>query len=78
MSEANAPGRRVMDADEMRRALTRMFHEILERNHGAQGLLLAGIRTRGVPIAQRLAETHRPIRAGSRAGRPPGHQPVPG
>lgn len=44
-----------MDADEIRRALTRMFHEILERNHGADGLLLAGIRTRGVPIAERLA-----------------------
>jgi pyrimidine operon attenuation protein/uracil phosphoribosyltransferase len=44
-----------MDADEMRRALTRMHHEILERNHGAEGLLLAGIRTRGVPIAERLA-----------------------
>ena len=44
-----------MDADEIRRALTRMFHEILERNHGADGLLLAGVRTRGVPIAERLA-----------------------
>ncbi|MCE2500132.1 MAG: bifunctional pyr operon transcriptional regulator/uracil phosphoribosyltransferase PyrR [Dehalococcoidia bacterium] len=45
-----------MDTDEIRRALTRMFHEILERNHGADGLLLAGIRTRGVPIAERLAD----------------------
>ena len=44
-----------MDPDEIRRALTRMHHEILERNHGADGLLLAGIRTRGVPIAERLA-----------------------
>ncbi|MXZ91955.1 MAG: bifunctional pyr operon transcriptional regulator/uracil phosphoribosyltransferase PyrR [Chloroflexi bacterium] len=48
-------GRRIMDADEIRRAVTRMFHEILERNHGADELLLAGIRTRGVPLAQRLA-----------------------
>jgi pyrimidine operon attenuation protein/uracil phosphoribosyltransferase len=56
IDEANAVGRQVMDADEMRRALTRMFHEILERNHGADGLLLAGIRTRGVPIAERLAK----------------------
>ena len=56
IDEASAPGRQVMDADEMRRALTRMHHEILERNHGAEGLLLAGIRTRGVPIAERLAE----------------------
>ena len=52
---ANAAGRRVMDADELRRAVTRMFHEILERNRGSDGLLLAGIRTRGVPLAERLA-----------------------
>jgi pyrimidine operon attenuation protein/uracil phosphoribosyltransferase len=44
-----------MDADEIRRALTRMYHEILERNHGAENLMLVGIRTRGVPLAQRLA-----------------------
>ena len=54
--EAGLAGRRVMDAEEIRRALTRMHHEILERNHGAGGLVLAGIRTRGVPIAERLAE----------------------
>ncbi len=54
-SENSLPGRRIMDADEIRRAVTRMFHEILERNHGADGLLLAGIRTRGVPLAERLA-----------------------
>lgn len=48
-------GRGVMDADEMRRALVRMHHEILERNHGAGNLVLAGIRTRGVPLAERLA-----------------------
>jgi pyrimidine operon attenuation protein/uracil phosphoribosyltransferase len=44
-----------MDADEIRRALTRMYHEILERNHGAENLMLVGIRTRGVPLAQRLS-----------------------
>ena len=54
--ESSLPGRRIMDSDEIRRAVTRMFHEILERNHGADGLLLAGIRTRGVPLAERLAE----------------------
>ena len=47
--------RRIMDADEIRRATTRMFHEILERNHGPNDLLLVGIRTRGVPLARRLA-----------------------
>ena len=36
--ESKLPGRQVMDADEIRRAVTRMFHEILERNHGADGL----------------------------------------
>ena len=56
VGESSLPGRRIMDADEIRRAVTRMFHEILERNHGAEGLLLAGIRTRGVPLAERLAE----------------------
>ena len=47
--------RQLMDADEIRRALTRMYHEILERNHGAENLMLVGIRTRGVPLAQRLS-----------------------
>ena len=62
--------RRVMDAEEMRRALTRMFHEVLERNHGADGLLLAGIRTRGVPLAERLAAQ---IRRSEGAEVPVGH-----
>ncbi|HEY8448951.1 MAG TPA: bifunctional pyr operon transcriptional regulator/uracil phosphoribosyltransferase PyrR [Bacillota bacterium] len=39
----------------MRRALTRIAHEIVERNRGAEALTLIGIRTRGVPLAQRLA-----------------------
>ena len=45
----------LMDAEGMRRALTRIAHEILERNGGAQGLLLVGVRTRGGPIARRIA-----------------------
>lgn len=47
--------RRILGADEVRRALTRIAHEIVERNEGADGLVLVGIRSRGVPIAQRLA-----------------------
>lgn len=39
----------------MRRALTRIAHEILERNKGAENLALIGVHTRGIPIAQRLA-----------------------
>ncbi len=45
----------VMDADRMSRALTRIAHEVLERNRGAGELALVGIRTRGVPLATRLA-----------------------
>ena len=45
----------VMDADRMGRTLTRIAHEILERNRGIEELALVGIRTRGVPLAKRLA-----------------------
>ena len=47
----------VMDADRMSRALTRIAHEILERNgtRGTSDLALVGIRTRGVPLARRIA-----------------------
>jgi pyrimidine operon attenuation protein/uracil phosphoribosyltransferase len=53
--EASMP--QVMDADRMSRALTRIAHEILERNRGLDELALVGIRTRGVPLARRLART---------------------
>jgi len=46
--------RRVLDADDLRRALTRVAHEVVERN-GVGDLVLVGIRSRGVPIALRLA-----------------------
>jgi pyrimidine operon attenuation protein/uracil phosphoribosyltransferase len=46
---------RVLDADDLRRALTRIAHEIVERNSGAQDLVLVGVRSRGVPLARRLA-----------------------
>jgi pyrimidine operon attenuation protein / uracil phosphoribosyltransferase len=45
----------VMDADRMGRTLTRIAHEILERNRGIDELALVGIRTRGVPLAKRIA-----------------------
>ena len=47
--------RRILDADDVRRGLTRIAHEIVERNGGVDGLVLVGIRSRGVPIARRLA-----------------------
>jgi pyrimidine operon attenuation protein/uracil phosphoribosyltransferase len=50
-----------MDADRMSRALTRIAHEILERNRGLDEVALVGIRTRGVPIARRLAQLLREI-----------------
>jgi pyrimidine operon attenuation protein / uracil phosphoribosyltransferase len=46
----------VMDADRLSRALTRIAHEILERNRGLDDVALVGIRTRGVPLARRLAK----------------------
>jgi pyrimidine operon attenuation protein / uracil phosphoribosyltransferase len=50
------PARTVLDARDIARALTRIAHEILERNKGAADLLLLGIPTRGVPLARRIAE----------------------
>ena len=47
----------VMDADRMNRALTRIAHEILERNRGLDDIALIGIRTRGVPLARRIARS---------------------
>jgi len=49
-------GRTVLDARDIARALTRISHEILERNKGAHDLVLLGIPKRGVPLAQRIAE----------------------
>jgi len=48
--------RNLMTGAEMRRALARMAHEIIERNHGAQNLLIAGIPTRGEHLSIRLAD----------------------
>ncbi len=45
----------VFDADDLRRAHTRIAHEIVERNHGASELVLVGLYTRGVATAERLA-----------------------
>jgi pyrimidine operon attenuation protein/uracil phosphoribosyltransferase len=47
----------VLDADRMARSLARIAHEILERNRGIEELALVGIRTRGVPLARRIAKT---------------------
>lgn len=46
----------LMSASEIERALVRLAHEILERNNGLEGVVLVGIRRRGVPLAERLAK----------------------
>ncbi len=51
----------VMDAERISRALTRIAHEILEHNRGLSDLALVGVRSRGVPIAQRIAADLRKI-----------------
>jgi pyrimidine operon attenuation protein / uracil phosphoribosyltransferase len=55
-SPARTDGRTVLDARDVSRALTRISHEILERNRGSRDLVLLGIPTRGVHLARRIAE----------------------
>lgn len=47
---------RIMDVEDMARATKRIAHEIVEANKGVKDLVLVGIRRRGVPLAQRIAE----------------------
>jgi len=47
---------RLLDADALRRVHTRIAHEIVERNQGAEAVVLVGLYTRGVAVARRLAE----------------------
>ncbi|MGI6038170.1 MAG: bifunctional pyr operon transcriptional regulator/uracil phosphoribosyltransferase PyrR [Limnochordia bacterium] len=56
----------IMDGEHMGRSLNRIAHEILEKNKGLDDLALVGIRTRGVPLAERLAK-----RIGEIEGRTP-------
>ncbi len=65
----------LLDAEDMRRGLLRIAHEIVERNKGCQSLMLVGIRTRGVPLARRLAShlqeiEHREVPVGALDVRP--------
>lgn len=48
---------RVMEPEEVRRALIRISHEIVERNKGIEDLVIVGIRTRGAPLADRIASS---------------------
>ncbi len=47
---------RVMDADDVRRAITRIAHEVVERNAGLEGVVVIGLQTGGVPLAEALVE----------------------
>ena len=47
--------RQIMNDQDIKRALARVAHEILERNRGVEDLVIVGIHTRGVPLAKRLA-----------------------
>ena len=56
MVSANDRPRTVLTGDDIDRAVTRIAHELLEHNRGADDLLLLGIPTRGVPLAVRVAD----------------------
>lgn len=60
-----AIGRVVLDERDISRALTRISHEILERNRGPDDVVLLGIPTRGVPLAERLAARIRDVEDGA-------------
>ncbi len=49
------PDKVILDQEDIRRAITRIAHEIVERNHGCDGIILMGVHTRGVPLAKRIA-----------------------
>ena len=51
------PRTQVMTPDDIRRAITRISHEIIERNSGLDNVVLIGLQTGGVPIVERLADT---------------------
>jgi len=56
IEDATVAETQVMDAGEVRRALTRIAHEIVEKNKGTERVVLVGILRRGEPLAARLAE----------------------
>jgi len=56
MSDALHHRRTILDRDQMRRVIRRMAGELVERNRGVERLMLAGIRTRGVPLAEALRD----------------------
>jgi pyrimidine operon attenuation protein/uracil phosphoribosyltransferase len=55
------PNKVLLTSEDIGRALARIAHEIIERNKGAGGVVLVGLRTRGVPLAQRIVTQHTDI-----------------
>jgi len=55
------PRVQVLSAEDVQRALTRVGHEIAERNHGLEDVVLVGLQTGGVPLARRIAELLRGV-----------------
>src|SRR5262245_50381642 len=49
--------KQILSVDDIRRAVTRIAHEVAERNEGVRKVVLVGIRRRGVPLAERIAAT---------------------
>ena len=62
---ADGPAKQVLNADDVRRAITRIAHEIIERNRGLDGVVLVGVQRGGVWIARSLAETIAMIEPGA-------------
>jgi pyrimidine operon attenuation protein/uracil phosphoribosyltransferase len=57
MVYAGEPGQKqLLGADDIRRAIARLAHEVVERNAGTDTLVLVGLRTRGIPLARRLQQ----------------------
>ena len=50
------PETTIMSSEDVRRAIMRIAHEIVENNHGCQDLVVIGMQTRGVPLAERIAQ----------------------
>ena len=61
---ADGPAKQVLNADDVRRAITRIAHEIIERNRGLDRVVLVGLQRGGVWIARSLAETIATIEPG--------------
>jgi pyrimidine operon attenuation protein/uracil phosphoribosyltransferase len=52
----NTGEKKLLGADDIRRAVARLAHEVVERNQGVEALVLVGLRTRGIPLARRLQQ----------------------